>query len=332
MIKSSRIEYLDNLRFVSIFSVIILHVFATDYDVLDINSYDWYVLCIGDSLVKWCVPVLVMISGALFLQPEKNIEIRDIFHKYIPRLFRAYLFWWVVYGVINVLYKCIIQSLSFDIAFFAPWGHLWFLPMLMGLYLILPFLKQIVLNHIFLLYFLVLWAVFLTISYIPYLSCIVDTMKLNFVVGYSGYFVLGYYLSKRRFPKNQACFIYIFGCLGGAICVLGNIYMSHLRGCADTFFLSYLSPHVVLMSVGIFVLFSRINIFGKITVYRNKLTPYLFGVYLTHYLWLFIINIPVIRYGLNVAFTLPIIVLLTFILSLLTVKMLYLTPLKKIVE
>ena len=90
---TSRIPYLDFLRLLATIGVISLHVFATDFNGT-IQQYDWYVALIGDSLVRWSVPIFVMISGTLFLNPDKQVSLRSILTKRISRLLIAYVFWY----------------------------------------------------------------------------------------------------------------------------------------------------------------------------------------------------------------------------------------------
>ncbi len=90
---TSRILYLDLLRLLATFGVIFLHVFATGFNG-PIQHHDWYVALVGNSLVRWSVPIFVMISGTLFLNPDKEVSLRSILTKRIPRLLIAYVFWY----------------------------------------------------------------------------------------------------------------------------------------------------------------------------------------------------------------------------------------------
>ena len=84
MVKSNRIAFLDYLRVCSIFFVIMIHVATQNLWAMDVNSFAWQTFNFYDCLSRWCVPVFVMISGALFL--TKTITISQIYKKYILRL------------------------------------------------------------------------------------------------------------------------------------------------------------------------------------------------------------------------------------------------------
>lgn len=101
-VSNERIVYLDLLRLVATFAVIFLHVCASEFNASFISK-NWYISTVYNSLVRWCVPLFVMISGVLFLNPNKEITYQDILKKRIPRLFVVYVFWsvfYVLYGFI----------------------------------------------------------------------------------------------------------------------------------------------------------------------------------------------------------------------------------------
>ena len=86
-----RIYWLDLLRIISILSMILLHVAASFWYVSPSNSYNWIIMNIYDSLVRFCVPVFLMISGALFLS-QKEINIKKLYTKNILRLLISLIF------------------------------------------------------------------------------------------------------------------------------------------------------------------------------------------------------------------------------------------------
>ena len=71
MTKSNRIVYLDVLRVIACFSVIMVHSCA-QYFVKDIGSFNFWVGNIFDGLARIGVPLFIMISGALML--DKNYQ------------------------------------------------------------------------------------------------------------------------------------------------------------------------------------------------------------------------------------------------------------------
>lgn len=90
--KIDRTIYLDMLRLVACLGVIHIHVSDDEFDNAFL-SYNWYISIVNESIVHWAVPIFIMISGALFLNPNKEISIKIMWRKYIPRLFKLYIFW-----------------------------------------------------------------------------------------------------------------------------------------------------------------------------------------------------------------------------------------------
>lgn len=320
-----RVVYLDVLRFFATLGVIYLHVSAAEYDYL-ILTQKWYISLIGDSLVRWVVPVFVMISGALFLHPEKVISHKDLYKKYIWRLLKAYLFWYLFYVVFFLFVdyhnnrEIIITKTTFE-----PALHLWFLPMIIGVYSLIPILKRISVDRIALVYSIALWLTYISISF--FISCEIPQISplfvMNIIIGYAGYFILGYFLSEYSFVISNNLFLLCICLFSIVITVFGNLSFSIKYGISDTTFFNNLSPHIALLSSAIFLLIKN-NTFRLssyfLRIIRNTQKD-LFGVYLIHWFWLFILNRDCLRNLCNPLLSFPLISVFIFILSIFTTRM-----------
>ncbi|GAB7265469.1 hypothetical protein DZS_24340 [Dickeya ananatis] len=80
-------EWLYIARIVSTFAVIVLHISAYTVSLAELGSLSWWAGNIYDSLTRWCVPVFVMISGALLLSPDKNESLSFFYKKRMSRIF-----------------------------------------------------------------------------------------------------------------------------------------------------------------------------------------------------------------------------------------------------
>lgn len=87
MTKSNRIVYMDVLRVIACFSVIMIHSSAR-YVVKDIGSFNFWVGNIFDGLARIGVPLFIMISGALML--DKNYQFST--QKIIKHIIRMIVF------------------------------------------------------------------------------------------------------------------------------------------------------------------------------------------------------------------------------------------------
>ena len=67
-----RIFYLDFLKGVAIFFVVLLHTAALGLSRAEIGTFTWEVCNVIDSLCRFVVPIFVIISGALLLDEKKS--------------------------------------------------------------------------------------------------------------------------------------------------------------------------------------------------------------------------------------------------------------------
>lgn len=326
---TQRIAYLDILRVLATFGVIFIHVTADGLP-FSFMQYNWYVAVVGGSLVRWAVPVFVMISGALYLNPQKKITTGTVLKKKIPRLLLAYVAWWLIYALAIVIVWRVIKKEPFQMEWVTPHYHLWFLPMLAGVYLLVPVLRSIASDEKLLRYALVIWLCYLagSFAFVKEIKQITPLFAMNTIVGYAGYFLLGYYLSIIKTTKRQRTIIYILGIIGALVTIGGSVGWSASKGEFVEKCFSYLSIHVALMSVALFVFVKEKTV--EIGRGANRLLEAvrfdLFGVYLTHDLWLMVINKDEVRNLCNHAVSLPLICIVVFVLSLYTTKLIRKIP------
>ncbi len=202
----NRMMHYDLLRIVAAFSVVLLHVASQHWYTLDIYGKDWIIANSYDALFRFGVPVFVMISGALFLAPDYELDLKKLFKHNILRLVIMYVIWSAGYGLWDLRYADLLHLGMKDLLRELITGryHLWFLPMIVGIYLILPILKTWISNatkkqiEYFLLLFFLLQIVNQTIQALTVtdeIQYVLNIFKPELICGYVGYFVLGYYLA-----------------------------------------------------------------------------------------------------------------------------------------
>lgn len=340
---NQRIVYLDLLRILATFAVIFLHG-ATSEFYNPLSSINWYMAAIEDSLVRWCVPVFVMISGALFLNPIKEISYREILTRRIPRLLLAYVFWalaYVMYEFIrwDMVHFSLLHLIRRSIVI--PAAHLWFLPLLMVIYLLIPVLRKIAHDNKLTNYVLVIWIVFVCLSFLRFVSFFKMATHFywifdgNAIIGFSGYFLLGYFLFQHDFLKRERVCIYLLGIGGALLTIIATICIYVSTGVANELYFDNLSLQVVAMAAALFVLFKELaaRCGKKVLKAVDYVRKDLFGIYLIHALWLEIVDIDAIRHCCSEIITLPMITIIVFLLSLFTTKLIRLVPgLRKVVE
>lgn len=243
----NRIAYLDYLRVISTLFIIVLHFSSYGLYFVTSNSYEGIVLSSYLQLSTFAVPMFIIISGSLFL--GKNISTKTIYTKYITKQLLFFIFWSLFYSLVYRLIQVILlKPVSFSIsdifsdAISRPY-QLWFIPMIIGLYMLIPILKCITANKVALRYTILLSIVFgyilpqlINAIAIPTNNEAADGFGAFFiyfyqninilpVIEYIFYFVLGYYLSTEQFSKSARITIYICG-LGGMCAIMLNTILS----------------------------------------------------------------------------------------------------------
>ncbi len=304
-VKKKRIGYFDALRVVAAIAVITIHVAAIKWIDLDIGSPAWEIANIFDSGMRWAVPIFVMISGALLLNPEKEFSVRKFYKKNILRIIIAFAIWSAIYVVYDFVVRR--QSLSFlDVLtiFIKGEYYMWFLYMLIGLYLITPILRLITKNRNLMQYFLILG---IGISFVlpgastlanviatttgaevakhlhTAISAVVGSMSFNFISGYVVYYVLGYYLHSTYIKRDVRIMIYIYGIIALIMTILLTRNMSIAIGAKISMF-GEPTAWVLALSVAVFIFFKYHG--EKIGCSRitQSLSSASFGIYLIHIL------------------------------------------------
>ena len=304
-----KLIWLDNVRVISTIAVIILHVSAPIlYEFGEISEESWNIGNFYDGIVRFCVPVFFMLSGALLL--SKDYELNYFLKKRFWRIIPPLIFWSLIYifydnvlvgeksfTLINFI-KMLIRNVFYGSKF-----HLWFVYTLLGLYLFIPILRKWIKNsnNNEILYFLIIW--FVTIIYsLPYLKIYLPNIPLTNFSGYIGYLVLGYYLSNLTIRKKYLPIIFII--IGIVITVYGTHYLTHKNNEFSGYFYGYLTPNVLLSSIGVFLILKNSTIKNK--AIKNLilfLSNQSFGIYLVHILVLTLLN----KIGINWQFLNPII-------------------------
>lgn len=239
--KQNRTIFFDQLRVLAALSVVMLHCAAQFWYEIPVTELNWKIANSYDACFRFGVPVFVMISGALFLEREKQTPWKRMFSHNILRLMVCYFLWNALYG----LYDCygfgyenltIRQMLK---EMLSGRYHLWFLPMLAGIYALCPILqewvksaKQSTLQY-FLGLFFCLEIVRMTV--LPFIHNneilhILSLLEIPMVCGYVGYFVLGYYLMHYDVSDNIRRILYV-GCLPALVYnVLASNIISEREG------------------------------------------------------------------------------------------------------
>lgn len=295
-VQAGRVLYLDCLRILATFAVMILHISAGYWHGSDPHGLTWQCFNLYNSLSRWCVPVFVMISGALFL--ERNQSLSRLYRKNILRIVTAFLFWSAAYVLVSALNGEHTAG-ELLIAFLTGHYHMWFLFMIAGIYMIIPLVQKITASKNLTKYFLLLWLVFsvllpqvtslLSLKFdtaAALLSSVRSNTEFHFTVGYVGYFVAGYYFNKTELSISWRRLIYAIGVCGFAGTVVLSSLISLWKNEPSQMFYGYFSLNVLLEALFVFVLgkylFGIIRFSKRVERLITTLSQYSFGAYLVH--------------------------------------------------
>ena len=293
-----RILYFDVLRIMACFAVIMIHLTSKWFNILSLETRSWMVLNVYNGTAHIAVPVFVMISGALFLDPEKRITLPQLLKKNILRIAAAFVFWSAMYSLADRLEGVRMRDVAFN--FIAGHDHLWFLYMIVGLYLVTPLLRKLTESEKLTKYFLVLWFLFSVLftsaeagvsyfrSYFPHwVDVIRSNVDVSLVTGYVGYFVLGHYLHRQELSKKTRALVYALGAVGAVTTVVFTYLYSKRTGALDVSYYDSMALGVMLEAAAVFVLFKHFTPQLKNGPVRRLIQTAAvcsFGIFLVHLL------------------------------------------------
>lgn len=305
MEKKRYIEY-DIMRIFACFGVIMIHAAVFDQGSLyDHGSWEYQWINIWGVLSRWAVPAFVMLSGMMILPKADETSVMQLMWRRVIRMLVVYVVWSAVYSAYNVYVLDEVYAptklKTFIDGCFSGELHMWYIPMTAGLYIASPILAVLVkkLEKRWTGYWLL--GMFVFSSLIPFLEKLdikfVSTaigsvkgyMDLQFLGGWTLYFVLGYYIRQHSFSKKEKIAVYMLA-LAALVFTFERTVLYGLRTGAAYGVQNYEYPNIYLMGIGIMVFFkedvSRMRLPDWVKKHIEKLSGLTFGIYLSHVLLL----------------------------------------------
>ena len=139
----------DLIRTLAIVGVILLHAANEVITVHQVNPHEvlgWWMIDIYQTLGRVGVPLFVMLTGALLLQPSKIEPVGVFFKKRWTRIGLPLIFWGAIYFAWDYFadHLAVTSGFIFQGILSGPYFHFWYLYMLVGLYLLTPILRLVV--------------------------------------------------------------------------------------------------------------------------------------------------------------------------------------------
>ncbi len=289
---------LDGLRCFAIYCVVIMHTAAGLLQFTG-EAARWLMGSIFVAGTFFCVPALLMISGALLLRPlppEKELSPAAFYKKRLPKLLIPLLAWSFIYYVRNHFTMGIsiyVPTFFKRLATVSLEGHLWYMYMLLGVYMLLPFLRAMDLPSR---RPLAWWLVGLTFAFhiADFLSMAVWGLTLyhrleeGFLSVFVGYVILGYLLYSSPVPSRRWTPLFLFLTLAGwAATVTLHYTQAFVHGDAANKYLQQTSPFIMLMTACLFQLCRQLpwqRLSDHWATRLASLSALSYGIYLSHIL------------------------------------------------
>ncbi|MBN2162711.1 MAG: acyltransferase [Pontiellaceae bacterium] len=339
--------FLDYLRVIAIAMVLIVHaseIFYIGDDGIAISGTDGFWVNLLNSAARSCVPLFVMASGYLLLPVTQSPGV--FYTRRLSRILIPFIIWSILYATLPALWGQMQvsdvkhQLLTLTYNFNLSSGHLWFVYMLIGLYLIMPVLSPWLqtTSKRFLQAAIAIWFIS---TFHHVIKLIVPGMlgecywnefhSLYYVSGYVGYLLLAFYFKQHIHwsnAKNLAVGIPLF-IAGYALTVF---YFNAVMDTAGSLYeleiaWRFCTPNIVMMTAGLFLIIKCINRESRLI---RLLSKYSYGIYLCHIFFLGACYQMIIKpLELETPEAIMLTGLLTFALSAILVGILSLLPKNK---
>lgn len=301
-IERKRIIWLDYARVFAVVCVVMCHAVETYYRPIllgeaQTGGLQWFLLNFLFMAGRLGVPVFLGITGFLMLGTEW--EPFSFYKKYvIPMIVTTEI--WIF---INYIFQWKVQNEGFfpgrllrEMMFLKDPGlsHMWYMPMIIGMYIVIPFLSKMMMNFPDNKSFLIpgMLAVF-TFVLIPTVEvfrgeafpgvALIPQTDVKFLGGIYGlYLILGYLIGRRRLLQRvRTGWLLGAGIAGMGLNIAGQYFLYVHQYYASTKLTWYTSAGIFICAVCIFELFRRKiwKIPGKAVRWTARCS---FGIYLLH--------------------------------------------------
>ncbi len=324
---------MDCLRILSCFLIVLLHFSASYRDCVPIGSFSFNVMTVYNCFTRVGVPIFIMLSGYFLLGRDYTFEVKAYLKRPIRMIISFYI-WSAFYAFQGIAVEFIRtgtaskERIDYTVhEFIFGHYHMWFCFLIIGYYILFPIAKKISEDFNVLRLFIVLWVVFsfflqsiFAWTGMTVLPALIGKLEMNALVGYWGYFFLGYYLKKADLSVKKRSVVYLLGVISMGLTIYLSLYQSYATGeYVDTWF-STGSPFILMASAALFLLFTKVKVSGesRINTLIITVSEGTFFIYMLHIFILEKLNlIGITTISFNSLLAVPVLSLAAFVVSLL---------------
>ncbi len=333
--KKEKIMYLDVVRILATIAVVLVHIASMEpnWSVYEYSSPEWGVFCSFAAITKWAAPIFCLISGALFLDPDRNVTVKKLYTRNIPRIITGLAFWSAIYAInLVVLFDLEFTKAEFIKRIVTGNYHQWYLYMIIGFYILVPVLRKITADKDMTKYLTAVAVVFHFI--VPFLQLhqkldwttkVTNQMFIS-LPGYLAYFLLGFYINKYGLNKLTKALVYVGGIASFIFTVTQTIAKSAENGAYFRYYTNYNSITVLIQTIFIFVLIkdicSKIKFNSKSEKAFSTLSKDTFAIYQMHPLIIMLLteflgftSTTALNIELPPVIAIPLLLIMTYLIS-----------------
>ena len=312
MFSGERDYSVDLMRSISCLLVVIIHTCSfvsqkIPYDATIGVTGDWLSLTILKCVAVSATNLFLMISGIFFLSPERYVSISKIWSKNILKLAAAYVLWCMIYAAVRITY---LDGGEFEWGLF--WQetlnkefHLWYIPMMLGIYVVVPIMREITARAPRKIYIYIIWLMIgaMTLNTVKTLCSqfpstatdniiyIINDTPTMLICQYPFYCILGYYLYTYRPKPKMRLFLYVLGIFGVLSLVCVSTYFYVKTGEPDPYIIQgkfeiYVLAKNTALFVLVLTLFSKVKMGNVVKKIVSKVSAATLFIYLSHVLLL----------------------------------------------
>ncbi len=285
---------IDILRIMACFMVVLIHVSAQNWYTENPANTSWLVFNFYDTSARSAALLFFMISGKLFLEREKAPDIGRLLKNNVAKLASICAVWACLYAIDRLGFWVALANpmMLLENAFFTGTFHLWFLPNMIGLYLLVPFLFKLKTykDGKFIRYGCIAFVIFILIKTVSIgisvsgIPAIPNTRTLDFL-GYLGYFLTGYYLSTKDTSHIKKRYLFLAYAIVVVVTAGLNAAYSISVGKPTELLYNYFWISTYLEAVLIFVIFQNMNETAWMRKYAKPIVAVsecTLGIYVLH--------------------------------------------------
>ena len=339
---NERLTWLDLLRIAASLLIVMLNITTNQLRAMPPGAPGWQAVNFYLGLSRAATPLFTMMSGVLFLGLGKQRSLKQLFQGPLKKIVVIYFFWSFLYAIFAMVTQPALNTSSVIPTLLRltlqSSDHMWFLPILISLYLISPFL-QLILDQsdkaitkygvALLVVSLLGHTLSMDLGFLPFaepLQTFVAKFPIGHLMLFAGYFLLGNVIH-RYFKPNQLTRWLLYLALPVGVLLNANLthFASQQAGVTALTFSTPLSLMTFMVAVPIFWLFqnniSQISFSTRTKEMLASIARQTLGVYLIH---------PMVLFGLDKflhftplsfipIFSVPVLTLLAFSLSALII-------------